>query len=43
MTKIISGDFGPKASDALEAMHVEMITLQAKDESLQSLIDKFNH
>ncbi|MFW6020233.1 MAG: NifB/NifX family molybdenum-iron cluster-binding protein [Bacteroidales bacterium] len=38
--KIMSGDFGPKASDALEAMNVEMVTLQDTEQTLESLIQK---
>jgi predicted Fe-Mo cluster-binding NifX family protein len=41
--KIISGDFGPKASDALNAMNIEMVTLQGKEETLESLINKMSH
>lgn len=38
--KILSGDFGPKAADALEAMNVEMVTLQDTEQTLESLIQK---
>lgn len=38
--KIFSGDFGPKASDALNSMNIEMVTLQDNQETLQALIDK---
>lgn len=41
--KVISGDFGPKAANALEAMNVEMVTLQTQGESLKSLINKINN
>ncbi len=39
--KVVSGDFGPKAADALRAIHMEMVTLQDKGQTLKSLIDKF--
>ncbi|MFO8053765.1 MAG: NifB/NifX family molybdenum-iron cluster-binding protein [Bacteroidales bacterium] len=41
--KIISGDFGPKAADALNALNIEMVTLDSKEESLESLINKFKN
>ena len=40
VSKIMSGDFGPKAADALESMNVEMVTLQDTEQSLESLIQK---
>ncbi|MCF8331328.1 MAG: hypothetical protein K9H84_02665 [Bacteroidales bacterium] len=43
VTKVFSGDFGPKAADALKAMDIEMVVLQTKGESLESLIHKLNN
>ena len=39
VTKIISGDFGPKAKELLEKFDVQMVILQ-EDPSLQVIVDR---
>lgn len=41
VVKVVSGDFGPKAADALEAVRIETVALQTKDQTLKSLMKKF--
>lgn len=38
-TKIISGDFGPKAKDVLEKFKIQMVIFDGKGKSLQKITD----
>jgi predicted Fe-Mo cluster-binding NifX family protein len=39
-TKIISGDFGPKARDVLEKFNIQMVIIQDDDSTIQNIIEK---
>ena len=40
VTKVISGDFGPKAKTLLERLKIQMVMFSEKDKSVQDIIDK---
>ncbi len=40
VSKVISGDYGPKARNVLEAANIEMVTLKAQGDDMNSLIEK---
>lgn len=40
VTKVISGDFGPKAKDLLEKFNIQMVVLQDDDLTTGSIIEK---
>lgn len=40
VTKVISGDFGPKAKDLLEKFNIQMVILQNDDDTVQDIVDK---
>jgi len=39
ITKVISGDFGPKAKDLLNQFKIQMVILQDEDKTIQDIID----
>ena len=41
VTKIISGDFGPKAKDLLDKFNIQMVILQDDNNTIQDIINKF--
>jgi predicted Fe-Mo cluster-binding NifX family protein len=42
VSKIISGDFGPKAKELLEKFDIQMVIIQNDNTSVQDIIDKLN-
>ena len=42
-TKVISGDFGPKARDLLDTFHIQMVILENKHISIKEIILKLKH
>lgn len=40
VTKVISGDFGPKAKDLLNKFNIQMIVIQDDNNSIKDIIDK---
>lgn len=40
VTKVISGDFGPKAKELLEKFNIQMVILQAEDNTISEIISK---
>lgn len=40
ITKVISGDFGPKAKDLLEKFNIQMVIIQSDNETIQDVINK---
>ncbi|RUT79130.1 NifB/NifX family molybdenum-iron cluster-binding protein [Ancylomarina longa] len=40
VTKVISGDFGPKAKELLEKFNVQMVILQDENNTIQDIINK---
>ncbi len=40
VTKVISGDFGPKAKALLERFKIQMVLFTESDKSVQDIIDK---
>lgn len=43
ITKVISGDFGPKAKILLEQLKIQMIIMHEKNKTVQQIIDKINN
>lgn len=43
VTKVISGDFGPKAKSLLERFKIQMIILDETNNTLQEIIDKIKN
>ncbi len=39
VTKVISGDFGPKAKDLLEKFNVQMVIVEDKHQTVQDILD----
>lgn len=39
-TKVISGDFGPKAKELLDKFNVQMVTIENDNYSIQDVINK---
>lgn len=42
VTKVISGDFGPKAKDLLEKFNIQMVILKDDNNTIQNIIDNLN-
>jgi predicted Fe-Mo cluster-binding NifX family protein len=40
VTKVISGDFGPKAKELLEKFNIQMVVLQAEENTISEVIAK---
>ena len=40
VTKVISGDFGPKAKSLLERLKIQMVMFAESNKSVQDIIDK---
>jgi predicted Fe-Mo cluster-binding NifX family protein len=40
VTKVISGDFGPKAKELLEKFNIQMVILQAEENTISEIISK---
>lgn len=40
VTKVISGDFGPKAKDLLDKFNIQMVIIQNDDLSIEDIIRK---
>ena len=43
ITKVISGDFGPKAKDLLNKFNIQMIILPDENNTIQEIIDKIKN
>lgn len=43
VTKVISGDFGPKAKDLLEKFDIQMVIMQNDELSVAEIIQKLKH
>ena len=43
ISKVISGDFGPKAKDLLEKFNIQMVVIQDDDSTIQNIIQKLKH
>ncbi len=43
VTKVISGDFGPKAKSLLERFKIQMIILNKNNQTIQEIIDKIKN
>ena len=41
-TKVISGDFGPKAKDLLEKFNIQMVILEAENNTIKDIIGKLS-
>lgn len=41
VTKVVSGDFGPKAKDMLEKFNIQMVIIQDDNSTIQDIINKF--
>ncbi|WP_321298065.1 NifB/NifX family molybdenum-iron cluster-binding protein [Marinifilum fragile] len=39
VSKVISGDFGPKAKDVLEKFNVQMVIIQGDNNTVQNVLD----
>jgi predicted Fe-Mo cluster-binding NifX family protein len=39
-TKVISGDFGPKAKDVLDRLNIQMVILNNETQTVNEIIDK---
>jgi predicted Fe-Mo cluster-binding NifX family protein len=42
VTKIISGDFGPKAKELLEKFKIQMVIIQGDDDTVRDIINRLN-
>jgi len=42
VTKVISGDFGPKAKDLLEKLNIQMVVLPDGNKSVEEIIAQIN-
>lgn len=42
VTKVISGDFGPKAKELLEKFNIQMVILKDDNNTIQNIIDNLN-
>jgi len=42
VTKVISGDFGPKAKDLLEKFNIQMVILPDANKSIHDIISQIN-
>jgi predicted Fe-Mo cluster-binding NifX family protein len=43
VTKVISGDFGPKAKDLLDKFNIQMVVLENKHSSIKEIILKLKN
>ena len=43
VTKVISGDFGPKAKDLLEKFNIQMVIFPDDNNSIEEIISKLNN
>ncbi len=43
VTKVVSGDFGPKAKDLLQQLNIQMIIMDEASSSIQQIINSINN
>jgi len=42
VTKVISGDFGPKAKELLDKLNIQMVVIPNEDTTVQNIINKLS-